>query len=90
MTNRVWIEIENAFHNKADKGLNNPSKHQLNEERAVLASAMLNRLRKTPDPAAGFEWDRNGFQYRLYDNGGGFLTLSDNGHWFNLDFFGRP
>lgn len=71
-SNRVWIEIENHANEK------------VNEERAKLATNLIQRLgsKSTIDYHEGF--------YILRRDDGEFTKLQDNGHWFNLEFFGRP
>ena len=77
-SNRVWIELE---HPGADEALG--------DARAALANKMLARLSEADDG------DRNRFWYYgdkscyCFGDSGGFKELSDNGFWFNLEFFGR-
>ncbi len=71
MSNKIWIELEAG---DTDRVAN-----------AELATRVLHKLGF--NESVKFWWDENKNQYGLTINGAGeFLTLSDNGHWFNLDF----
>ena len=77
---RVWIEIERDT---------SAAHEEINTKRAALASAMLRRL--------GCEGKHDPYWYhpdkRRYcvtiDAAGSFQEMSDNGHWYNLEYFGR-
>jgi hypothetical protein len=71
--NRVWIELEK------------PCTKEQGDARAALVSAMLRRL--------GLEvgrvwWSEHEARY-CFGDAMGYIVLSDHGHWFNLDYFGR-
>ena len=72
---RVWIELERP----------RDAKHAALI--AKKANSMLNRLGVTG--GREFFWDEHD---RCWCFGGnmGYVTLSDNGTWFNLDYMGRP
>lgn len=72
---RVWIEIDAAQEDD-----------NLNMKRAELYTNMIKRLGSTSD----ISWDCDGREYVLTREGGEFQPLGDHGHWFNLEFFGRP
>lgn len=72
--NRVWIELER------------PTSPEQGKQRAELMTNMLRRL--------GVErhhhvwWSEHEARY-CYGDAMGYIVLSDTGHWFNLDYFGR-
>ena len=75
MKNRVWIELER------------PSSDEEGERRAELACRMLRRLgveRGTP-----VFWHTKGCYCFTIDEAGSYAEAADNGHWYNLDYFGR-
>jgi hypothetical protein len=90
--NRVWIEIE-----RAPDGVNLPPAelHTFREKQIELANNLLRRLNPEGSPhgtedGTHFWWSERDYQYALtLGSHGGYITLSDNGHWFNLDHFGR-
>lgn len=75
---RVWIELPSPTDDVAR-----------NAENCRLVTNMLRRLSEPDDP------DRNKFWYSehehryCYGGGGGYITLSDHGNWFNLSYLGR-
>jgi hypothetical protein len=73
---RVWIELER------------PADATEGHARAKLASRMLVRLGLSrPDT---IWWNERAERYCVTtDEAGTFLECVDNGHWFNLDHFGR-
>lgn len=69
--NRVWIELERD------------SDDAVCEARAVALGRLLHKLGAAPDRVW---WDSRSRRYSLtIDDAGSFVTLDDNGHWFNLD-----
>lgn len=74
-THRVWIELEV------------PTSEDEAKEIAELATNMLKRLSAADDSDdSSFFWMDNKWNYGGHS---GYYTLSDHGHWFNLDYFGR-
>lgn len=74
--NRVWIELERD------------GDALVNEARAALVSRMLVRLgcEASPEP---IWWNERARRYCYNKFGhGGFVELSDDGEWFNLDYLG--
>lgn len=93
---RVWVELELPFdgvspvHGRGKGSIN----HALGNLRAELASNMIERLQ---DPAHRLEghklvwWNEKECKYCFtLDQAGTYVTADDHGHWFNLDYFGRP
>lgn len=79
LSNRVWIELE-RLKNNAEGHL-----------RALLASNMLRRLSDASNVRDLVFWiERKQLYGFTIDSAGGFVEAIDNGHWFNLDYFGRP
>ena len=80
MKNRIWIELERDKSADCDK---------INTERAELATEMLRKL-----GIAGKDiiwWNERKLRFCVtIDSAGGYQEMADNGHWFNLDFLGRP
>ena len=72
---RVWIELERPR----------------NTEHAALIAEKANRMLARLGVTGGreFFWDEHD---RCWCFGGdmGYVTLTDNGTWFNLDYMGRP
>lgn len=78
--NRIWFELETPW--KGDK-----FDHELGKARAELATTLL---RKLGDPITAFWWHETDAKYCVtLDSAGSYLSLSDNGHWFNLDYMGK-
>lgn len=77
---RVWIELE-AHNDDA-----------VNVARAEMATAMLRRLSDHPAGERGpeFFWNETKQCYCIADASGAYQECADNGHWFNLGFYGRP
>lgn len=75
-TNRIWIELE--------KPLNAEHGNKI----ASLANNMLRRLGDGKLPESTFWWDARDRCY-CYGGDAGYVTLSENGTWFNLDYLGR-
>jgi hypothetical protein len=71
--NRIWIELER------------PKDQTHADQIAKLAN---NVLRKIGDGTREFFWDSKD---HIWCIGGdmGYVTLSDNGEWFNLDYLGK-
>lgn len=92
--NRVWIELEKPAVG-SDVAPTVEDQRRIMEGNAALLSTMLGRL-TNPDVlnkgvavARVFVYEhKRGLDYAI-DNGAGFVTLNDNGHWFNLDYLGR-
>jgi|TARA_R110000823_G_scaffold219284_1_gene348259 hypothetical protein len=86
---RVWIEIEIAHINDDPK---KAIDHVKCEKRAELLTNMLNRLRnpeiETSDEQE-ISWHSKKGLYYVFHPSLGDMPLNDNGHWFNLDFYGR-
>jgi hypothetical protein len=77
--NRVWIELEK------------PRDAAHAEEICVLANRMIDRLCEPPEEGVErreFFWDEDDKRY-CFGGQMGYMTLSDRGEWFNLDYFGR-
>lgn len=76
--NRIWIELDK------------PRDAQHAEQICKLANRMLQRLCKPEDADSlpTFDYDAKQFKF-TYGGPMGHELLSDNGKWFNLDFFGR-
>ncbi len=85
--NRVWIEIEHPTKSdgKLIKARTEESMNTLGDERAKLASRMIERLGGQPDFCF---WHPKSGHY-CFGGQMGFVEATDNGHWFNLDFFGE-
>ena len=77
--NKVWIEIKRSD----DK--------EENQKRAKLFTNMIHRLRGRDDVRSAVWWceEKNRFAYSANTDDHDFLILNDDGHWFNLDLFGR-
>ena len=74
MKNRLWVELERDPIN------------EVNEKRAALLSAMLEKLGAQPN---AIFYDRKAMLYcRVIDGAGSFTELGNDGAWFNLDFLG--
>lgn len=71
--NRVWIELER------------PTSPEQGKARAALVSSMLHRLGMAGERVW---WSEHEARY-CYGDGTGYIVLSDDGHWFSLDYFGR-
>ena len=72
--NRVWIEMESGTLEEM-------------QERAAAANRMMNKLGITFDTFWVHEKDHC---YCVNQSAnGGYQTMEDNGHWFNLDFLGK-
>lgn len=73
---KVWIELPKP--KDADEAA----------DIVTFANNMLHRL-NGKEPSNLFWWDGKD---RCYCYGGedGYNSLSDNGHWFNLEYVGRP
>ena len=75
---RVWIEIEYSDDVETCK------------KRAALYTNMLNRLREPELPLSKVWYcERKNSYCFASDETGTFLYLEDNGHWFNLEYYGR-
>jgi hypothetical protein len=72
MSNKVWIELQKGTAGEM-------------AERAEQATKMLNKL----NPDLGVRFSSIGDQVYTLDrlDGAGYLSLDDNGHWFNLESF---
>lgn len=75
MKNQVWIELEK------------PTSDDHAADIVTLANNMLQRL-NGKEPQNIFWWDGKDKCY-CYGGEDGYVTLSDRGHWFNLDYLGR-
>jgi hypothetical protein len=94
---RVWLELELPYMTaapKRGKDQKGPLNHALGHTRAQLANNMITRLQ---DPKHRVEdhlfvwWNETKFRYCFsLDSAGSFVEASDHGHWFNLEYFGRP
>jgi hypothetical protein len=75
---RVWIELQ-------------PPRDKAHADRICeLANNMLKRLAAPGDPPGSeFWWSVNEQRY-CFGGNHGYMTLSDRGEWFNLEYFGRP
>lgn len=89
---RVWIEIE-----RTPEGVALPEAElkAFREKQIELANRMLKNLNNEGSSAGSengmhFWWSERDHQYALtLGSHGSYITLSDNGHWFNLEWFGR-
>jgi hypothetical protein len=89
--NRVWIELERP--RKLPRGQVNDQGGSSDLTHAGLiyerANNMLQRL--MPGTPYKFWWSARHACYALTTSEAGtFIVLSDNGHWFDLDYIGRP
>ena len=77
--NAVWIEIERTDDKEA------------NEKRAELFTNMINRLRRDNADSGKVWWyeEKNRYAFTANTEDGSWVILDDDGHLFNLDFFGR-
>lgn len=78
VSNRVWIELEK------------PTSKEHADEQCRLANRMISRLAKPGDmpKEEGFFYSEIEKRY-CYGGHHGYVVCVDNGHWFNLDYFGR-
>jgi len=72
--NAVWIELERDQDNLA-----------LNHRRARQLSAVLMALWGIDYAPITFSEDKNRYRFKQSPSGS-FLVLTDNGHWFSLDY----
>lgn len=81
---RVWIEWE--YPSIADFKTSE-AQDAAAQETCRLLNKMLDRLSGEKDCSTVF-WSEQGKEFCV---GGvaGYVTCADNGHWFNLEFFGR-
>ena len=84
MANSVWIELKKAPAAGGNKGRSEAVAN--NKTRAALATNMIRRLGSQSE----FTFSEEKWVYLFVREGGEFSELSENGHWFNLEFFGRP
>jgi len=77
--NRIWIELTLPKYN-------DPERETIAKKQAALATNMIRRL---GSDGSEFFWNEHKSCYCLADSSGTYVELSDKGHWFNLDFFGR-
>lgn len=73
---KVWIELPRP--NNADEAA----------DIVTFANNMLHRL-NGKEPQNTFWWDNRENCY-CYGGEDGYNSLSDSGHWFNLEYIGRP
>jgi len=71
-SHRIWVQLDYSRDEKR------------NHETCLLANKMM-RLLGIKRDCFWFNEERNCFNVTT-DNSGCFLELSDNGHWFNLEF----
>ncbi len=77
--NRIWIELDKPI-NKEDA-----------EKQCELVNNMFQRLQAEGIKGPKFFWSEHEVKYCLeFSENGGYLVLNDRGHWFNLDYMGRP
>ena len=85
--NRIWLEIEHPAFDQGErvKGRSPSDWLAIGGARATLLSRMIERLDGSRDYC---QYDDDDCKYTF---GGlmGFVTASDHGHWFNLDFLGK-
>jgi hypothetical protein len=84
--NRFWLELESPL-------VDGKIDHDLGRYRAESAGALLKVLYPSDYPHyAPVWWDEKRCMYAFtIDRAGSYVTASDNGHWFNLDYaFGQP
>jgi hypothetical protein len=74
--NKIWIELER------------PRDEAHAQQIASLANNVLRKLNASNNGEREFFWDARD---RIWCLGGdmGYMTLSDNGEWFNLDWLGK-
>jgi hypothetical protein len=71
MSDKVWIELPR------------PESQERGEELAIKANRLLNKL---GTDSVKFYWDHEDrYWWLILNNDSGYITLSDNGHWFDLD-----
>lgn len=74
---KIWFEFDK------------PESEEHAKRMAEKANNMLKRL-CAPEPAPQFFWSNHECKFCIQNSpGAGYLVLTDRGHWFNLDFFGR-
>jgi len=74
--NKVWIELEQK------------SSEEDRQLQCRLANNMLRRLNDGEPVEDKFWWSTHENRY-CYGGPHGYLVLSENGNWFNLDHLGR-
>lgn len=75
---RVWIELDP------------PRTNEEGEARAKLLSSMLKRLGADYGRHPAVWWNEHKRCYCFTSSSiGGFWEATDNGHWYNLEYFGR-
>lgn len=93
MVNRVWLELErpSTQNNKPIPNQSQEERDALGNKRAKLASNMLRILGYMPTYKGEVVfWNERKQNYCFtMDEAGGFVESGDNGHWFNLDYFGK-
>jgi hypothetical protein len=87
--NRIWIELE-----KPPKKMASAETHLLGHARAKLANNLIDRLmepsERNPTKTHVF-WSERDYAYCFMSGGwGSYVVAEDNGHWYSLDYFGRP
>lgn len=93
MANRIWIELDIWADPHAKKGSKayQTIDHDINRQRAAQLNRMLNRLvLGESDQKDRVWWNEHKVCYCFDIGGGGYVEASDRGHWFNLEYFGRP
>jgi hypothetical protein len=94
-SNRVWIEVESPYKDmgKTVKGRTREEADRIGTERAQALTRMLHRLGILPQMKNIVWWDtserRKGYCWTL-DEAGSYVEANDHGHWYNLDWLGRP
>ena len=73
---RVWIELPRPL-GKED-----------GEKKAELLCKMLKRLGVERDQPVWWNHTKLSYCFEI-DSSGAFVEAADNGHWFNLEYFGR-
>lgn len=79
---RVWIELERPKHEDFGQRISEGARI------AMLANNMLARLNWPNKTSSHFWWSDNERRF-CYGDPMGYRTLTDDGEWFNLEYFGR-
>lgn len=80
---KVWVEVEDP-------------RDKTPEQREETCRLLNNMMARLTDPenrkySPKFWWSERDGKYAVTQGGvgGGFMVCTDNGHWFNLEYYGR-